>query len=144
MKRKNYRSILAMLAALLAVTLTSGCVTREMAARMIVTAPNQTYKPSPPDDLIKFWAYFSDGKQGKPLVRVKVPVGPPAAELAVAEILPGDYHVRFISGVRTNWEGKKFLTTKFVPHTNDNFMPLKEPATIFILHGYMMYKEIMA
>jgi pimeloyl-ACP methyl ester carboxylesterase len=129
--------------ALLPALLAAGCVTQERAARMIVTAPNQTYKPSPPEKLTEFWNYFSDGKQGKPLVRLKVKVGPPAAQLAVAEMLPGDYHVRYISGIRTNWEGKKFLTTKFAPQTNDNFAPLKEPATIFILHGYMMYKETM-
>jgi pimeloyl-ACP methyl ester carboxylesterase len=144
MKAKDYRSIPVMLAALLAITLTAGCVTRDMAARMIVKAPNQTYKPSPPEKLTEFWNYFSDGKEGRPLVNLKVKVGPPDAQLAVAEVLPGDYHVRYISGIRTNWEGKKFLTTKFVRHTNDNFVPLKEPATIFILHGYMMYKETMA
>ncbi len=122
----------------------SGCVTREMAARMIVKAPNQEYTPSPPEKLTKFWNDFNDGGKGSPFVQLKVKTGPPDAELAVAELPPGDYHVRFISGIRTNWDGHKFLTMKFKSETNDNFTPLKEPATIVILHGYMMYKETMA
>lgn len=144
MKSKDYRSIWAMFAALLVLTLTSGCVTRDMAARMIVKAPNQEYTPSPPEKLTKFWNDFNGGKQGSPFVQMKVKVGPPNAQLAVAELAPGDYHVRYISGIRTNWEGKKFLTMKFRSDTNDDFTPLKEPATIIILHGYMMYKETMA
>ena len=85
-------------------------------------------------------------KTGKssPFVYLKVKTGPPKATLAMVELPPGDYHVKFISGIRTNWEGKKFLTMKFRPETNGNFKPLKEPATIVILHGYMMYKETMA
>jgi pimeloyl-ACP methyl ester carboxylesterase len=132
------------LVGLLLALLAPGCVSREMAARMIVKAPNKEYTPSPPEKLTKFWNDFNGGKKGSPFVHVKVKTGPPDAELAVAELPPGDYHVRFISGVRTNWEGHKFLTMKFHSDTNDNFTPLKEPATIIMLHGYMMYKETMA
>ena len=124
--------------------LASGCVTREMAARMIVKAPNQQYTPAPPPKLTEFWNYFNDGRKGSPFVSIKVKTGPPDAELAVAELPPGDYHVKFISGIRTNWEEKNFFTMKFRPQTNGHFIPLKEPATIVILHGYMMYKETMA
>jgi pimeloyl-ACP methyl ester carboxylesterase len=144
MKPPETRSIFKLLAALmLAAPLTPGCVTRETAARMIVEAPNKHYIPEPPEKLTEFWNYFSDGAKGSPFIYLKVKTGPPPAELAIAELPPGDYHVKFISGIRTNWEDKKFLTMKFRPETNGNFKPLKEPATIVILHGYMMYKETM-
>ena len=123
--------------------LAPGCVTKEMAARRIVKAPNQQYTPDQPEKLTEFWNYFKDGKNS-PFVYLKVEVGPPKATLAMVELPPADYHVKFISGIRTNWEGKKFLTMKYRPETNGNFKPLKEPATIVILHGYMMFKETMA
>jgi alpha-beta hydrolase superfamily lysophospholipase len=145
MKPQHPSNIRRALFALLPVALLlPGCVTREMAARMIVKAPNQQYMPAPPPKLTEFWNYFNDGRKGSRFISIKVKTGPPDAELAVAELPPGDYHVRFISGIRTNWEEKKFLTMKFEMETNRNFTPLKEPATIVILHGYMMYKETMA
>jgi pimeloyl-ACP methyl ester carboxylesterase len=123
----------------------SGCVSREMAARMIVEAPNKHYSPAPPAKLAAFWDHFTDGSRGSPFVYMKVRTGPPVAELAMAELPPGDYHVRFITRVRTNLrDGKKFLTMKFQSQTNENYKPLKESATIVVLHGYMMYKETMA
>jgi alpha-beta hydrolase superfamily lysophospholipase len=145
MNPKSYQSSRGWLAALMLLALLApGCVTREMAARMIVKAPNQAYPPEPSPKLTEFWNYFTKGDKQSRLVYLKVKTGPPAAELALAELPPGDYHVKFISGIRTNWEEKKFLTMKFKPETNRNFIPLKEPATIVILHGYMMYKETMA
>jgi len=121
----------------------SGCVTRNMAAKMISTAPNREFTPEQPEQLTKFWNYFKDG-QNSPFVYLKVKTGPPEATLSLVELPAGNYHVKFISGIRTNWEDKKFLTMKFRPETNSAFKPLKEPATIVILHGYMMYKETMA
>lgn len=133
----------ALLLPVLLVIFAPGCVTREMAARMIVKAPNQEFTPEQPEKLTEFWNYFKSGKSS-PFVYLKVETGPPKATLAMVELPPADYHVRFISGIRTNWEGKKFLTMKFKPETNGTFKPLKEPATIVILHGYMMFKETMA
>jgi len=131
-------------AGLLLAVMTPGCVTQNMAARMITTAPNRQYTPSPPPELAKFWDHLNKGGGPGRFQYLKLKIGPPPAQLAVAELPPGDYHIRFISGIRTNWEDKKFLTMKFATVTNFTFKPLKEPATIVILHGYMLYKETMA
>jgi pimeloyl-ACP methyl ester carboxylesterase len=144
MKPRIERSFWTALLALAALGLAaSGCVTQNMAARMITTAPNREYTPEQPEKLTEFWDYFKDG-QSSPFVYLKVKTGPPDAMLSLVELPAGDYHVKFISGIRTNWENKKFLTMKFQSETNRAFKPLKEPATIVILHGYMMYKETMA
>jgi pimeloyl-ACP methyl ester carboxylesterase len=144
MKPPSQRSILTLCFALMPLLLAaSGCVTQNMAARMIAKAPNRQYTPAQPEKLTEFWNFFKDG-QSSPFVYLKVKTGPPAATLAMVELPAGNYPVKFISGIRTNWEDKKFLTMKFRPDTNSVFKPLKEPATIVILHGYMMYKETMA
>ena len=84
--RGIWRGVVAPL--LLLALLASGCVSRDMAARMIVEAPNKHYLPAQPAKLTEFWDHFSDGRKGSPFVQVKVKTGPPAAELAVAELPP--------------------------------------------------------
>ena len=131
-------SVLALLAACL---LTSGCI-NQMLTKAIVQAPNRSYVP---------WLLRSENAQA--LAKYdrtytqawRLPVGPPKAELAVAVIEPGDYHLvhaiktgEFKNGHAQAWPQSDWdLPAKPIPG-------LTAPkATLLVLHGYHDAKENM-
>jgi pimeloyl-ACP methyl ester carboxylesterase len=141
---ENFSGGIVLLLLLLSAT---GCVSR-IAAGRIVAAPNQS-----PSSLNKKMAKFFNEKDfqkeflpkgsANPFITQTIPVGPPDAKLKAMVLPPRDYHVKIISKVGESPDGKRHsLSLSFVPATN-SFAPLKEPATIFILHGYTLTKESM-
>src|SRR6478736_4608092 len=124
-----------------------GCVTSRMAADRIVTAPNLHGDPAGNRQMLGLWQkletnYLTERIES-PLVYASIPVGPPAAELKVLQLPAQDYHVTVSSGVATNRHGKKMFALSIVTNNVVNFTPHAQPATIVLLHGYMLSKETM-
>lgn len=124
----------------------SGCVSSRMAADRIVGAPNRFGKAGSNDSLFGLWQNLETNvlaaRIQTPLRYVRVPVGPPAAELQLLELPPQDYHVTVASRVVTDRAGPA-LNLSIVTNDVVNFTPRATPATLFLLHGYMMSKESM-
>lgn len=127
---------------LLLVSIT-GCSVTEIAANRIVTAPNTHGTLFKEKDITKLWNLECFQPTNNAVSLLSVPVGPPEARLKIAELPPGDYHTKVESKVTTNKNGKYFLAASWLPQTNNTFIPLKSPATVVILHGYMLSKETM-
>lgn len=145
-KSNDYSQILfGIIASLLLLLGTTGCVSR-IAAGRIVSAPNRT--PSGLNKKLerffvqdKFQKRFLPDDKKNPFSFVTIPVGPPDAKLKAMILPPQNYPVKVVSKYfeNTNSYGMSF---GFEPATN-SFTPLKNPATIFLLHGYSMAKESM-
>lgn len=125
----------------------AGCVSSRTAAQRIVTAPNQYKDMAGNRHVVGWWqnldTNFLSQHIETPMRLTRVPVGPPAAELQVLELPPQDYHVTVASKVETNRAGKTMLTLSIVTNNVVNFTPRATPATLFLLHGYMLSKESM-
>jgi pimeloyl-ACP methyl ester carboxylesterase len=121
----------------------AGCRLSEMAANRIVTAPNKQNVSLDEKTRSMFWTVTSFAKSNCPVTFRTVPVGPPEAKLKMADLPAGDYHMKIEANFSTNRHGQHFLNIVGLPQTNDCFTPLAEPATVVILHGYMLCKEAM-
>jgi pimeloyl-ACP methyl ester carboxylesterase len=125
---------------------TSGCHFSEIAARKIITAPNLQYRAELKESgrtLVKFMGLIP-GPVTNSLKHFIIPVGPPEAKLSVIEMPAQNYQLKFDSKVNTRTNGTKkdfVLWGNLI--TNLAFKPLREPATIVILHGYATPKETM-
>jgi pimeloyl-ACP methyl ester carboxylesterase len=127
----------------------SGCVTSRSAANQIVEAPNHHDPLGVNRQTKPFWDKFVTNYllpgTTQPILALKVPVGPPAAELSAMVLPPQDYHLKITSKVDTSPRGKQ--TLDFWMLTKTNAAPRPAPpdrhATIFVLHGYMLNKETM-
>lgn len=124
-----------------------GCVTSRMAANRIVTAPNLNGDPAGARQMLGWWQQletnFLAGHIEAPLVYASIPVGPPAAELKVLQFPAQDYHLTVSSRVATNRHGGNHLALSMVTNAAINFTPRPHPATVVLLHGYMLGKETM-
>jgi pimeloyl-ACP methyl ester carboxylesterase len=124
----------------LTATLLGGCVS-SMLARQVVAPPNKS----------RIQALFADS----PLVQHapeaftevwKVPAGPPAADIVVASIEPGDYG--FVYDLRLSYPEGRAPT---IDHFNAFWKPAQEvtrpPAaprgTLVLLHGYLQDKRFL-
>jgi pimeloyl-ACP methyl ester carboxylesterase len=128
----------------------SGCVTSRMAATRIAQAPNRHDSLGMNRTMKWFWAalqtnFVELGSNG-PLVYLTIPVGPPAAEIKAIEVPPHDYHVKWITWTNLAPHGRTHFFATMVLETNAAplFTAPDPPATIFLLHGYMLSKESMA
>ncbi|MFT3783068.1 MAG: alpha/beta fold hydrolase [Nibricoccus sp.] len=116
----------------------TGCVSG-MLSRRVVEAPNKSYLPSMVRDEKKRAKYDATWSQ----VWLQ-PVGPPAAELAVAVVEPRNYGMVHKIDLRTRKDGKKYLAMDLQWEVPSAGAPLAEPkGTILILHGYRDSKECM-
>lgn len=119
--------------------LTSGCLTSKV-AKMIATAPNQQHVPAIVRN--KKYAQEYDSLYSNAW---RVPVGPPAAEISVATIEPGDYGFHYELVFKDLPNGRRSVSAK-----HDWKVPEPRPArsasvkgTIVLLHGYLETKEDM-
>lgn len=124
-----------------------GCVSSRMAADRIVTAPNRSRDLANNRAMLGLWQMVETnllaGRLEFPLRYSRLPVGPPAAELQILELPPQDYHLTVASRVATNRPGKATLSLAIMTNNVVNFTPRATPATLFLLHGYMLSKESM-
>ena len=124
-----------------------GCSTSRMAADRIVTAPNLHGDPAGNRQMLGLWQAMETnllaGRIETPLVYASIPVGPPAAELKVLQLPAQEYHMSVSSRVSTNRQGKNFLALNIETNAAVNFTPRPHPATLVLLHGYMLSKETM-
>ena len=134
------RCVRAVVAAALAATvglLASGCVSERALAKRIVRAPNQQGVPK----VLKQAAAASD----RFLPNWRVPVGPPAAEIAVAVVEPGDYALKYELKEKIDPKNpqEKSLSLHFEAHMAPmEGRPVVAPkGTLVLLHGVMMNKE---
>jgi pimeloyl-ACP methyl ester carboxylesterase len=117
--------------------LTSGCVS-SILAKMAVEAPNRQRVPRVVRDAAyreKYDALYS--------TKWTVPVGPPAADLAVSVIEPGSYQASYSIEVKTNAQGVQRL----VPNLRWKLPAqelIKPIGTVFVLHGYLDSREDVA
>jgi pimeloyl-ACP methyl ester carboxylesterase len=133
MKSLLRAAILALLSLVL-----SGCASTLLAKR-IVQAPNRggvpamTRDPKMVEFLTKTFAQT-----------LRIPVGPPAAELAVAVVDPGDYQLKHQLDVKRNPDGSGSMNYKTDWKLRSADAPAMKPkATIVLLHGIMTAKEYM-
>jgi pimeloyl-ACP methyl ester carboxylesterase len=125
----------------------TGCVSR-ITANRIIAAPNR-FPSNSSKMFAKVWKapviqtnFFPIGS-ASPVYRT-IPVGPPDAKLKAIVISPRDCHLKMTSKVGESKDGKSnWLSLQFLPQPTNTFVALKEPATIVILHGYMLSKESM-
>lgn len=115
----------------------SGCVSG-MLATMAVTAPNQERAPRAVRDVA-----FGRRVDALYTRAWRVKVGPPAAELAVAVLEPGNYSFNYQVEQKQDDHGHKWLAPKF-----DWTVPAQPAATppkgtVLVLHGYRDAKENM-
>lgn len=140
MRRLTRAPVLLVLAAAAALLL-SGCVSSILATRA-VTAPNQQRPPKVVRD-----AAYAARVDGLYTQAWRLPVGPPAAELSVAVLEPGDYHFNYRVVQRQNESGRQVLFPKFdwtrPDRTAAGFRPVEPKGTLLLLHGYMDSKENM-
>ena len=125
---------------LTALLLGSGCVSHMLANR-IVTAPNHHGVRAPYNDPRML-------KEFDAMCRAtwRHPVGPPAAEIAVAVVDPGDFKLKFDIKVTQNPTGQSqghFTTQWTYPKADDATARSMAPpkGTLVFLHGIMMTKE---
>jgi len=153
------RSFLSNILALLLLSLgAGGCISSQTAANRIVEAPNRHVHQKSYREMTNLWttiqillsqhgvsnSYIHD--LTKAALFLTVPVGPPPAELKMIELPPQDYHLQVFSKVGTSRSKKLSLTAGiyFATNSTTNLAHLARPATVFLLHGYMLSKESMA
>ena len=123
--------------------LVAGCTSASLARRIVIApnleqpAPSQRErKPAP--TVTKFY-----DKVTKAYDKTwQVPVGPPAATLAVALIDPGDFQLKH--NLEVNWKREHGnVRLEFGFKSPKRPAPITPKGTILLLHGYMMSKETM-
>ena len=123
--------------------LTSGCGLNRFAANRIIAAPNlQQHRMFAAWDSV--WTNLLAKVTTNQPVSVMIPVGPPEASLSIMEIVPREYHTKFVTTVTHRPDGGGSLALNWEPEPRDTFQPRGRPATIVVLHGYGMMKEAMA
>lgn len=121
----------------------SGCVTRRLALRM-VEAPNQqeasreSKDPKMRELLAATEAMYAN--------TWRMPVGPPAAELAVAVLDPGDYKAVLDVKEKTEVDGHASISVNFEWHFPSAAEKAQTPkwlvkGTVVLLHGIMMNRD---
>ena len=140
----RFRPGFAGLSLLLLGFVTAGCTQSALADRMI-RAPNQQQIPDVFKALNKAAPVLNANLYS---LATKVPVGPPAAELAVAVLEPGDYKLDYTFNDQTSTRpdgssvsALSFNLTATVP--DPGTPPVSPKGTLFLLHGVMMTKESM-
>jgi pimeloyl-ACP methyl ester carboxylesterase len=121
--------------------LSSGCVSSILAG-IAIKAPNQQQVPRAVAD--RAYAQRFDGLYNQ-VWRLRV--GPPWADLSVAELEPGDYRFSYSIEVKQSPAGWKWLEPKFdwtLPPRGAGAAPIKVKGTILVLHGYRDAKENVA
>jgi len=138
------RSAFALLCFAFALT---GCVTSRMAAERIVTAPNQNQGPGYQRQMRGLWQLVETnlltGHIETPLAYASVPVGPPSAELKVVVFPAQDYHLTVHASITNNAKGNPWISVIIKTNATDRLVVARVPATIVMLHGYMLSKETM-
>ena len=129
---------------LLLLVFATGCAPSHIIAKKIVAAPNANGGTARREAIAAAWEKFVPVGTTNPCVSVSVPVGPPDATINALAVPPRNYHLKFISTVEQDTNGKRRLSLVLAPNADDSFTPLRQPATVIVLHGYMMYKETMA
>lgn len=130
------RLIFAMWVGLASVALT-GCVSG-MLGRKIVEAPNRQNAAWPAKGsplAVQFDRTFSQ--------TLRVAAGPPAADIAVAILEPGDYQFRYGMAVETTRDGRRRPRFSIDWKTRKDAPPSEVRGTIFVLHGFLVSKETM-
>lgn len=119
------------------VALTPGCVTHKV-ARMIATAPNRQQVPAivrnqPYRE--KYDALYAEAWQ--------VPVGPPAAEISVATLEPGDYHFHYQIVFKDLGNGHSSFSVQHDWQAPNPHLPRAKTVkgTIILIPGYQETKE---
>lgn len=125
----------------------TGCLTSRMAAERILSAPNLHRDLAGNQQMLAMWRSLETNVLAKtieqPLRYETILVGPPAAELQVLMLPAQDYHLSVTSRFSTNRAGRGSLGLWITTNTLANFSPRPRPATLVLLHGYMMSKESM-
>jgi pimeloyl-ACP methyl ester carboxylesterase len=135
-----------------------GCISSQTAANRIVDAPNHHADQKSYREMTNLWTSIQTmlNQHGvtnssihdltNSAVYLTVPVGPPRAEIKVVELPPKDYHLQVFSKVETSGSKKHTITAGvyFATNSTTNLTHLARPATVFLLHGYMLSKESMA
>jgi pimeloyl-ACP methyl ester carboxylesterase len=135
-----------------------GCISSRTAANRIVEAPNHHASPKSYREMTNLWASMQTmlDKHGvtnsyihdftNAALYLTVPVGPPPAQIKAFELLPKDYHLQVFSKIENSKSKKRTLTAGvyFATNSTNNLDHLERPATVFLLHGYMLSKESMA
>ncbi len=128
----------AILPALLGAALLPGCASSILARRM-VTAPNRQSVPQVVGDPRVAERFDRTYAQAW-----RVPVGPPAAELSVAVIEPGDYQLKDTVETKFAPNGSGSLTYSINWAFRSAGAPTLQPkGTIVLLHGILVTKEYM-
>ena len=112
----------------------SGCVSSVLAKRA-VKAPNLQAVPRVVRD-----ASFREPRDKWYSQQWRLSVGPPAAELSVAVIEPGDYRGFYDIEVKQNEKGHRWLAPN-LRWTTPARKLLAVEGTVLLLHGYMDSKE---
>lgn len=117
--------------------LLAGCVSSILASRA-VKAPNQQHPPRVVRD-----ADYASRVDQLYTQAWRVKVGPPAAEISVAELEPGDYQFHYNIELKQNEQGRRWLAPKFdwVVPERSTAAPSAPKGTLLLLHGYMDSKE---
>jgi pimeloyl-ACP methyl ester carboxylesterase len=119
-----------------------GCVSRVL-AHLAVKAPNEQRVPR----VVRDPAYAA--RFDRTYAQAwRLTVGPPAAELAVAVVEPGDYQFRYRVTVQVDANGRRRLVpesewTRPDQPAAETPKPIDCRGTILALHGYMDTKENM-
>ncbi|MDB6167701.1 MAG: hypothetical protein JWM88_565, partial [Verrucomicrobia bacterium] len=140
--RRAWRSVSRIQAAAItfaAAFLLGGCLNTTVAT-MMVKAPNQQRVPA----IVRNKAYAAkyDGLYSRAW---RVAVGPPAAEISVAVIEPGDYHFNYELVPMADGNGRHWLSPRMdwtVPVRRET-NPSLAKGTVVLLHGYLETKEDM-
>jgi pimeloyl-ACP methyl ester carboxylesterase len=122
----------------------TGCSPSRIMGSRIIAAPNNHAAPSRREAIAAIWEKFEPSGATNPCVYVTVPVGPPEAEISALALPPRNYPLKITSKLEQSGEGKRRLSLMLVENADDTFVPLEQPATVILLHGYMLYKETMA
>ncbi len=130
---------IGLLALLIVSLLGSGCVS-SILATIAIKAPNRQQQPRTAWDAD--YARRFDGLYNQSW---RLAVGPPAAELAIAVIEPGNYHFRYTIEVKQD-EHHRWLEPKFEWELPDRSAAAQATAkgTIVVIHGYHDAKENVA
>ena len=113
--------------------LLSGCIS-SILANIAIKAPNQQQTPR----VVRDAAYAArfDGVCARSW---RLSVGPPAAELAVEVVEPGNYQFTYSVEVKQNEQGFRWLEPKYDWKKPETFLPVK--GTLILLHGYRDTRE---
>jgi pimeloyl-ACP methyl ester carboxylesterase len=107
-----------------------------MLAKMAVKAPNRQRVPRAARD-----AYFAARYDGLYSQQWRLAVGPPATELCVGVVEPGDYAASYRAQVATDAKGQRHYPKPQLTWTVPARASVPLRGTVLLLHGYMDAKE---